>query len=235
VEHLLDASCFRSARRVRLADLQSAEVEHVICCTDLTRPAPFYVSSWSAGRIYRRDLDHPIGKRTGTLWRAPELPLAAAVRASAGFPGIPPRRLRLSQFERVEEPKLTINPEPAQAFRSPTVFLSDGGVWNNLATQVRLEDRFFRANERDSGGKTPTVLFVVNALGKLRAEALGGFSVPGWSEIKALIRIANIQNLNTVSPRVEALRYALQRNWAEDKRATGLRAAGRADRNRQQP
>jgi len=40
VERLLDARYFHSFRRVCLSDLQSKEVEHVICCTELTKPSP---------------------------------------------------------------------------------------------------------------------------------------------------------------------------------------------------
>src|SRR6266849_1795135 len=222
VERLLDARYFHSFRRVCLSDLQSKEVEHVICCTELTKPSPLYVSSWSQGRIYMRDLDIPTGHKLGIVWRAPNLPLAVAVRASAGFPGIPPRRVPLDRFERVAKKRLTfggaVKPESVRASPSPTVFLSDGGVWNNLATQVRLEDNFFRTGEP---GETPTVLFVVNASSTLGPQRPGRFYVPGWAEFKALVRIVNVQNLNTVSPRVEALRSASERNWTEDRRATG--------------
>jgi len=128
----------------------------------------------------------------------------------------------LDRFERVAKKRLTfggaVKPESVRASPSPTVFLSDGGVWNNLATQVRLEDNFFRTGEP---GETPTVLFVVNASGRLGPQRPGRFYVPGWAEFKALVRIVNVQNLNTVSPRVEALRSASERNWTEDRRATG--------------
>src|SRR5581483_4233696 len=224
VERLLDARCFHSSRRVCLSDLRSKEVEHVICCTELTKPSPLYVSSWSQGCIYMRDVNLPTGDMLGIVWRAPNLPLAVAVRASAGFPGIPPRRVQLDRFERVAGAREgftfggAVKPEPVRASPS-TVFVSDGGIWNNLATQVRLEDNIFRAGE--PGEETPTVLFVVNASGRLGPQRPGRFVVPGWAEIKALVRIVNIQNLNTVSPRLEALRSVSVRNWTEDRRATG--------------
>ena len=192
---------------VDLASLARSEVEHVICCTDLVTGRPLYVSTRNGGQIFRRFADRPVGiglrtvtpekesheiQNMGALYRTPNLPVAAAVRASAGFPGIPPRRLQLNGFER----------DPADRGKDADVpsltFLSDGGIWNNLAT-APFEDGYLW------GTYGPWVVVVADASAPLDYKTPGGFHIPGLAEFRALVRQSVIQNVNTVGPR--RLRY----------------------------
>ena len=188
---------------VNLATIGHSEIEHVICCTDLVTGRPLYVSTRNGGQIFRAFADRPvgIGPRTinheeelqggilnmGVLYSAPTLSIAAAVRASAGFPGIPPRRLRLNSFERARDDK-------GKYQMSSLVFLSDGGIWNNLATQP-FEDGFLW------GTYGPWVVVVADASAPLDYENPTGYHIPVLAEFRALVRQAGIQNVNTVGPR----------------------------------
>jgi hypothetical protein len=62
----------------------------------------------------------------------------------------------------------------------------------------------------------PRPIFVVNASGALTTAGGRQFVVPGWAELKALLRIVNEQNHNTVSPRVENLARERERRWSAD-------------------
>lgn len=178
-------------------------IEHVICCTDLVTGRPLYVSTRDGGHIFRRFNDRPAGigprttmpaeeareiKNLGVSYRASTLSAAAAVRASAGFPGIPPRRFRLNRFELdpCDEDKARVLP--------PLAFLSDGGIWNNLATQP-YEDGFLW------GDYGPWVVVVADASAPLDYMTAFQFHLPGIAEFRALGRQAVIQNINTVGPR----------------------------------
>lgn len=186
-----------------LATLAHSETEHVICCTDLVTGRPLYVSTRNGGQIFRRFKDRPVGigprtvapaeasleiQNMGVLYSAPTLSIAAAVRASAGFPGIPPRRLQLNRFERVPDD------EGKDLDLSSLAFLSDGGIWNNLATQP-FEDGFLWSTYG------PWVVIVADASASLDSAKPGWFHIPGIAEFRALARQAVIQNINTVGPR----------------------------------
>jgi hypothetical protein len=188
---------------VDLASLGHSKTEHVICCTDLVTGRPLYASTRHGGQIFRRFEDRPvgIGPRTispkeasheiqdmGVLYSAPTLSVAAAVRASAGFPGIPPRRLQLNGFKRDPDDR------GKGVDLSSLAFLSDGGIWNNLATQP-FEDGYLW------GRYGPWVVMVADASAPLDYEKPGGFHIPGLAEVRALARQAVIQNINTVGPR----------------------------------
>jgi len=79
--------------RIRLRDLHDSSVEHVFCCTDLVEPGPVCFSSEPIKKKSRpgsffSGIDNNIQwiKRSAT-----NVTIAAVVRASAAFPGIPPR------------------------------------------------------------------------------------------------------------------------------------------------
>jgi hypothetical protein len=146
VEGLMARRYFgRSGRRVTWANLGSAP-ERVVCATDLVTGRPFYAST-QRQTVFRRtddpaELELPQttvawNERTrpvGVTCEASGLRASALLRASAGFPGIPPRRLRLARG--------CTSSESVSGRRLPPVaFLSDGGIWNNLATQP-FEERF---------------------------------------------------------------------------------------------
>lgn len=190
IERLLHRTCFSGLRSPRLAGCESP-IEHVLCCTDLVTGRPFYASTRGGGIVFQRT-----GEPTGGGWmpgRSPHaiqedppgftyqggaLTWASLVRASAGFPGIPPRRFRLELEDGSHH----------------LAFLSDGGIWNNLATQA-FEDRFIWS------GDGPWVVLVIDASAPLERHKAGRLHVPLLSEIVALVRQVVIQNFNTVLPR----------------------------------
>jgi hypothetical protein len=179
-------------------------VEHVFCATDLVMGRPVYFSTREGGLVFRRTADLPPGapprtrkpqakfdeldlSRLGCIYRAGTIDLASVVRASAGFPSIPPRRTVWTDWEAKESQSSTVTPSVG--------FLSDGGIWNNLATQP-FEDGFLW------GKYGPWVVVVADASAALRTLAtLTLLQVPGLAEFLALYRQADIQNTNTVGPR----------------------------------
>lgn len=209
VERLITKRCFGGLGKVYLRDLVNPRieaedaVEHVICCTDLVTGQPFYASSRSGGEIFRRldDLPDGVGPRNvpseertgeiaelGLFYETPRLPLGLAVRASAGFPGIPPRRLSLA---RMEPSGGVLRSEGASP---PLAFLSDGGIWNNLATQP-FEDGYLW------GPYGPWVVVVADASAPVPPDSPAPYHLPLVAEIRALVRQVNILNGNTVGPR----------------------------------
>ena len=107
----------------------STTTEHILCSTDLVSGRPVYFSTSNGGRILcpEYSLD---GLPIYNGYNAGALPVAAIMRASAGFPGIPPRRLQMVSGRWT--PWLSW---PSRESGS-VVFLSDGGIWNNLGTQA---------------------------------------------------------------------------------------------------
>jgi predicted acylesterase/phospholipase RssA len=203
--------------KVGIEDLQNEKVEHVICCTDLITGRPLYAYTGLRGdtpkakdiyRIYE-DLPLGVGPRTIMPWsegramsnigiqcRSERLSVPALVRASAGFPGIPPRRVKLSPLDSDKHPE--------GQKRVPSVsFLSDGGIWNNLATQP-FEDAYLWSRvvgdgtARDYG---PWVVIVADASAPLRCVSPLTFHLPGLAEILTLVRQGVILTMNTVAPR----------------------------------
>jgi hypothetical protein len=134
----------------------------------------------------------------------PEVPLSAILRATAGFPGIPPRMFRWNRYQG----KMGGGSRPPARSRlsegrdlARHSFLSDGGIWNNLAT-----DTF------DDGSVpfgTPFVVLVSDASGPLKPIRTFLLTVPGIAEIVALARQGQILSANTVSPRSWARRENL--------------------------
>ncbi|MCL1595756.1 MAG: hypothetical protein M3132_15550, partial [Actinomycetia bacterium] len=116
VEWLIARRYFKSPRTVsNLWSLYSG-VEHIVCATDLASGRPLYASS--AGRLVLG------GRPPHRVYRGDRvlgLPLSQLVRASAGFPGIPPRRLSLRHMAKMGFKQNGRKPSAA--------FLSDGGIW----------------------------------------------------------------------------------------------------------
>ena len=79
-------------------------------------------------------------------------------------------------------------------------FLSDGGIWNNLATEPFADNFALRA-----GGRRflygPWDIVIADASGAVGSIKPTQLRVPGWSELKVSVRRASIQNTNTVTPR----------------------------------
>jgi predicted acylesterase/phospholipase RssA len=219
-EWLLDRRYFRHGSsserrgrwgRARLASLSGRDIDHVLCMTDLALGLPVYASSQNGGMIWRRLKPERSGASGPPFqtFDAGSLSIAELVRASAAFPGIPPRRLRIPSDPIVE----LVSELPQVAF------LADGGLWNNLGSQVLREDGFIGSlSAWDSGVLRPYIrarqdmpLLCINGSAPLRPTNPRTFSVPGIALFKSLLQTTNILNANTVLPRVEAMQSAFQR------------------------
>jgi hypothetical protein len=198
---------------LRIGEMPKRAVEHVMCCTELSQGKPCYISTWDGGRLYLRTKDSPAWTaRWGEWFDVPKLPLTSAVRASAAFPGIPPRRV--SVRPKVRPVTTGSGGEVPACHRA--LYLSDGGVWGNLGTQALLEDDLFRgACQGPESSERPAILLVVNASSEVEPVRSWQFVIPGWAEFKALHRALLIQNENTVEPRVSGLREGLRRHVVE--------------------
>lgn len=114
-----------SSRYRMVGDLGDRDVEHVFTATDLCTGTPFFMSSRSFAASNGQTFSQVWGLRQGRT-----VPLYKAVRASAAFPPlIPAVRLRLE-------------PHADGTGELNWIWLSDGGIWNNLATdwsQLRID------------------------------------------------------------------------------------------------
>lgn len=214
LSRLLERAYFASQRPM-LGDL-NRQVTHVFAATDLNSGAPIYFSTAAGGTI-----DSPVLKTAP----CPSLAMADVVRASAAFPGgFPPKRLSLARsglvwmsrtegvddFERrfgwIGRTRRRVNsadpdpdPDIPRSLRSPrALFLSDGGVWNNLGT-----DWTPPVGKDDVPGSG--VRLVVDASAPVASRRMGGLNVPGLAEGLAIFRTMSVLYSNTVEPRVKAL------------------------------
>lgn len=227
VEWLLDRNYFRrykpkTAARIRsralLKSLSGTEVDHVFCMTDLVLGLPVYASSQHGGIMYRRldfrKNDHnDYGFQTFDIG---QMSLAEIVRASAAFPGIPPRRKKFPEDEQntdvADKPRLG--------------YLADGGLWNNLGSQVLREDQIIFTHFAWGGkairpyGLAPAgvPLLCINGSAPLKSTQPWAFRVPGLAFVKSLVQTANILNANTVQPRVDAMNQAYEQRIGEGQR-----------------
>jgi hypothetical protein len=201
--------------------------EHVFCCTDLLigRPVHFKANSGPGPRfsVFRRTTDPPGGHLPfSILPRRPDqltsygsveddvdaVPLSGILRATAGFPGIPPRLFQWKRLRKVplkqpteDDPVERAELQPGSAETSNIIlpsqgFLSDGGIWNNLATEP-FEDQFML----DKRG--PWDMLVSDASGRPTRSCRLMLSIPGLAELTALIREEIILADNTVGPRLQ--------------------------------
>lgn len=168
----------RNAQRdVLLRDMDGGSTEHVFVAVDLLTRQPAYFS---------RSFYFSEGLRDGDrAWGVPgKLKVKEIVRGSAGFPGLPPIRLRPRRFDR-GHPNLW--PEQGMA-------LSDGGLWNNLATSwdadrrrivnVLSEELFLPA----SLGSDVELHLVVDASTPVRRSRFpDAYSVPAWNILGGLV------------------------------------------------
>lgn len=222
VEWLLDRRYFRSHTskssggywgRASLASLSGGQVDHVFCMTDLVLGLPVYASSQHGGFIWRRlklDLDSITHTRLPQTFAAGRLSIAEIVRASAAFPGISPRRLQIPSDPR--------NPFVAEVSR--VAYLADGGLWNNLGSQVIREDGFVGSQAAwENGVIRPKMffgprtipLFCFNGSAPIRPEHSGRFRIPVFALLRTLWQTANILTANTVLPRIDAMKLSFHR------------------------
>jgi hypothetical protein len=232
IESLLDRRYFQDAvetfspsvptdtRQACMRSLASREVEHVFCATDLVQGQPLYVSSHEGGTIWRRTTAmFFVGKLvvTAQKWQARNLTIAEVVRASASFPGIPPKRLsfgRFSRVRRIDEGHLSFGGRVHETGDPPALrargvaFLGDGGLWNNLGTHVLREDQFLRGER--SHGVLPHIL-CINASAPMSPSSPIPYYIPGLAALLALIQSGQILNVNTVQPRLQRMHEAQRR------------------------
>ena len=225
VDWLLDRRYFRrkgvvGARtrreRAKFASLSGRQIDHVLCATDIALGLPVYASTQHGGVIWRRlgtERRHPWTSLPFQTFDARDLSIAELVRASAGFPGIPPRRLRIPS-----DPG-----NPLTAGTPSVAFLADGGIWNNLGSQVIREDGFIGSHMAwDRGvvrpyGRVPrgVPLFCFNGSAPLRPAHPWVFRIPGVALFSSLMQTMHILSANTVIPRVEGMTASVQRRaWS---------------------
>ena len=212
LEFLVGRRFFGSSLRRAKLGKETTTVEHVFCATDLATNEPFYFSTWNSGHAFTP---------TRGWSRASHLSLGAVVRASAAFPGaIPPRRFRL-----VGTKLFRSHFDFDRRRRPTTAFLSDGGVWNNLATDwmdsrfwgQRLRTVRFEGTERmPSNGPSPGQLVVVNSSYPQPATRGWLWSIPLVAEFTVPLRVALILFQNTIYPRIDALRARTRSGWFLD-------------------
>lgn len=208
IEWLMKRRYFRGGRtRLRLGSLAASQkraaedtrkgVDHVVCCTDLVSGKPIYFSTCNGGKGYGL-IEREMEAMEPPVRNASEASVAAILRASAGFPGIPPRRFRVVGGTWLTS-LLPVRPS------GDVAFLSDGGIWNNLGTQAYVEGRFYRGSERQTF-LDPMVVLSLDASAELERHRGWDLQLPGWAEIQALLRQVTILTTNTVEPRRETFR-----------------------------
>jgi hypothetical protein len=84
-------------------------------------------------------------------------------------------------------------------------YLADGGLWNNLGTQVTREDGFVRGARRRQR-ETPAILLSANGSRALQRGGGWRYNVPGLAPAFGALRGMRILAANTVTPRVRAIR-----------------------------
>ena len=228
VEWLLDRRYFRqspdddrrqSNGRALLRSVSGSSIDHVFCMTDLVLGLPVYASSQHGGIMFRRLSAERRGRDRTVEFQTfdgGQMSLAGIVRASAAFPGIPPRRM-------------TYPPDKQNDIVAnfPSIgYLADGGLWNNLGSQVLREDQFmghhfawWTGTIRPYGtAPSGLPLLCVNGSAPLRPTSVWAFRIPGLALLKSLFQTTNILNANTVLPRVEAMRRAFIRRTGKAER-----------------
>lgn len=163
--------------------LTDSKLRHTFAATDVNQgSAVFFHTNGQKGLVdvvalERRAL-FPVYKQ-----------LHEVVRASAAFPGaFPPKRIRLRKYLWGTDPQTPLN-----------LFLADGGVWNNLGTDVWDYER------GHDDVHFPTTRLVVNSGAPLALRPSAMFHVPFVAELLALFRTMTVLYENTVAPRTSFL------------------------------
>jgi hypothetical protein len=195
IEQILGIVLFRKRGGPTRRGHIEGRTKHVFCATDLAGASPFYFVTRYGGDLcnigfhthgHRKDLVSVPGR---------EVTLQAAVRASAGFPGVfPPRRFGFT-------------------------LLADGGIVDNLGTQWWDLDR--DSNDRSRGYDLAMLgvgnidrLLVIDAGLPIQSVRDRLMRLPIVGEFLTLSRVVSVLYPNVVKPRVEALRSRLDR-WAD--------------------
>ena len=195
----LGRTFFPKTKPQLISDLSHREIDHVICATDIGRGEPLFFSTRPYARIFSETL---------RIRPDPAARLTVAVRASAALPPlIPPQRVR-------------VPPGADGTTSSQAVWLSDGGVWNNLGTdwsRLRQEimtaeyDRLKKAEgktfeemlmEPDEVAPSGGVRLVIDASGPLKHGLDKALWIPGFGSMLTAARTLLVSYASTVAGRL---------------------------------
>jgi predicted acylesterase/phospholipase RssA len=197
---------FSPAGRPTLLNQITTTLDHVICATDLHAGEHVYFSG-SFVCSYRFGYGEP-----------GNLPLHAAVEASAAFPGGLPARWLKTSRHRFQQPA-----EPA-ARRTRFLTLADGGVYDNMGDQWAqgLAARKARWGALAADLRVPDELIVVNASAGMRFSRTTSLRIPLIGEFTTLMRDKSVLYDNGTSVRRQAL---VARFQLAELQKSGLRGA----------
>jgi len=185
-----------------LSDIQSDNVQHIICATDIRVGHHVYFSG-----------DFVCSYLLG--WGSPgALRLSDSVQVSAAFPGgFPPRWLSTEQHKFVDGAQNTPN----------YMVVSDGGVYDNLADQwpIEVRSRKRRWPNYSDALKVPHQLVVVDASGPMRWASIRRLRIPLIGEIFALLRIIKVLYDKTTTTRRKSLFNQFDRGSQDSKGLEG--------------
>jgi len=180
------------------------EVEHCFSATDLNRGAPVFFTTTDGGKLYSEALQKwtrfPVYEK-----------LHEVVRASAAFPGgFPPKQLYISSFRKGGVLGSLFSKDTPS-----TLYLADGGVWNNLGTDLWADERtWWRGSgtlskaaytQKQRLAISPALRLVVNSGAPLNLRPTRYFIIPILAEVTALVRSMETLYQNTVAPRVRQM------------------------------
>jgi predicted acylesterase/phospholipase RssA len=181
-------------RATRLADIHD-DLDHVFCATELQSSESLYFSKqFVAG--YRYGIGNP-GETT----------LARAVQASACLPfAFAPRWFAYKPFG-FKFPSDDEPPIEQRAKGTKYLVLTDGGVYDNMATQwgTGYENRITWWRELATSGRRPTHLIVANASAGKGWQLAKRSAIPGAAEIGGMLAIKDVLYDQTTAPRRRAL------------------------------
>jgi predicted acylesterase/phospholipase RssA len=194
------SSTFYYRKPITLGSLSRRKVDHVFCATDLTSASPIFFSTKGGGRVYSQSY----GRGDGA-----DVPLKTAVCSSAAFPPlVPPLRFKIAGRNFTSKPNIL-----------DYIYLSDGGVWNNLGTdwsrlrsQYATAERAWLMTAQQTEMKfvikqllqncpTAGVLLIANASKPEKRMNLWILKIPMLSIIVTLIRVLSVTVNSTVESR----------------------------------
>jgi predicted acylesterase/phospholipase RssA len=201
---LLGRKLFAGAGLPQSLGEQRGAVNHVFCTTDLNSTLPVYL-------LTRKPfLVSPVWGCAGSE-DGGGLDFTTAVRASAAFPGgLPPRRVRTAGMvlqrdtsgwaERIGRLRFRdVDPEDVRA-----LYLSDGGVWNNLGTDWYLPEtrRHVTAAARLSLPSSSSVVVVDATPPPAATENLRYLRFPWLAELLSIGRVIKAMYASTIEARI---------------------------------
>jgi hypothetical protein len=189
--------------RIALGGLPRRTVDHVFCATDLNHSLPIFFSTRGGGRVLTRAYG---------MAALPSLSVARAVRASAALPpAFPPVRLRLPR----EWELAPLSQEFDASTQPRSVWLTDGGPYNNLATdwsglrhRIRDLTDWSKPSEGDNArfprrSRFGAIQLVIDASQRAPRAQLWRLHLPVFAIVAYLVRVMNVMYGSTVSARTE--------------------------------